>query len=581
MPAPRPLLLRQPTVFDGTGAPGRVADVLVRDGRVEAVAPGLRAPRDAEEQDATGLWLTPGFIDIHTHYDAELELAPALGESLRHGVTTVLVGSCGLGMAAGRPVDLADMFCRVEGIPRSVVLPLLEARKDWTGPAGYFDHLDGLALGPNVCALLGHSTIRAAAMGIDRALSDGLRPTEAELQGMEALLQEALEAGYLGLSINTLPWDKMDGSAHRSKPTPSVYGSWAEYRRLMRPLRRWGRVLQGVPNLATKVNILLFLAASTGIGRPGLKTTLLALMDPKADRVAPWLAGWLARAVNAWLGGDVRFQALPNPFDIYTDGLENPVIEEFGAGTAALHVEDPAARSALLRDPAFRARFRRDWAGAILGKAYHRDLYEARIVSCPTPGLAGHSFGALADARGQEPIELFLDLQAEHGQDLRWYSVVANDRPDMLRWILERPDILIGFSDAGAHLRNMAYYNFPLRFLWRAHEAAQAGRRFPSVARAVHRLTGELADWLGIDAGTLAAGRRADLVLLDPAQLDRRVEDVHETPTPGFPGLQRLVRRSPGLVRRVVVGGRTAWADDQPAPGLGEEKAFGRLLRAQ
>jgi N-acyl-D-aspartate/D-glutamate deacylase len=568
------------TVFDGTGRPGQRADLWVRDGRVEAVGRGLRVPENTVVEDVSGCWITPGFVDIHTHYDAELELAPELSESLRHGVTTVLVGSCGLSMAAGRPVDLADMFCRVEGIPRSVVLPLLEERLDWSGPAEYFEHLDGLALGPNVCALLGHSTIRAVAMGIDRALDETVRPTEDELQRMEALLDEALHAGYLGLSINTLPWDKMDGQAHRSKPTPSVFGTWSEYRRLMRPLRSWGRVLQGVPNLATKVNILLFLAASTGLLRRGLKTSLLALMDPKADRAAPWLAGWAARLVNAVLGADVRFQALPNPFDIYTDGLENPVIEEFGAGTAALHIEDPQQRAALLRDPDFRRRFRKDWAGAILGKAYHRDLYEARIVSCPEPGLAGRTFGEVADQRGMEPIELFLDLQADHGQELRWYSVVANDRPHRLRWILERPDILVGFSDAGAHLRNMAYYNFPLRFLWRAHEAEQSGEDFPSVARAVHRCTAEIADWMGIDAGTLAPGRRADLVVLDPNELDRRVEDVHEAPTPGFAGLQRLVRRTPGLVRQVVVGGRTAWVDGAPAPGLGTER-FGRLLRAQ
>ena len=579
---PRPsLLLRQATLYDGTGAPGRVTDVLVHDGRIAALSPGVTAPAAAEVVDATGLWVTPGFIDLHTHYDAELEIDPRLTESLRHGVTTVLVGSCGLSMAAGRPVDLADMFCRVEGIPRSVVLPLLEARMDWTGPREYLDHLDGLELGPNVTAMLGHSTIRAVAMGIDRSLDEDVRPTEAELQAMEALLEEGLDSGYLGLSINTLPWDKMDGEAHRSKPTPSVFATWSEYRRLMRPLRRRGRILQGVPNLATKVNILLFLMSSTGIGRKGLKTSILALMDPKADRIAPHLAAHLSRFVNAVLGADVRFQALPNPFDVYTDGLENPVIEEFGAGTAALHIEDPQQRSALLRDPTYRARFKKDWAGRMLGKAYHRDLYEARVVDCPEPGLAGRTFGEIADARGMDAVELFLDLQADHGNALRWYSVVANDRPEMLHWIMQRPDILVGFSDAGAHLRNMAYYNFPLRCLWRAHVSEQGGAPFLSVARAVHRLTAEIGDWLGIDAGTLRVGGRADLVVLDPTQLDARVEEVHEAPTPGFPGLQRLVRRTPGLVRRVVVNGRTAWQDGEPVADLGEGSRHGRVLRAQ
>ena len=173
-PDPTPassLLIVGGTVFDGTGAPGVLADVLVTDGLVARIAPALQAdpslPADTRVIDAAGCWVSPGFVDMHNHYDAELELAPALGESVRHGVTTVVVGSCGLGMTVGRPVDLADMFCRVEGIPRSVVLPLFERIKDWNDPEAYFQHLAGLNLGPNVASMLGHSCIRAEAMGID------------------------------------------------------------------------------------------------------------------------------------------------------------------------------------------------------------------------------------------------------------------------------------------------------------------------------------------------------------------------------------------------------------------------------
>jgi N-acyl-D-aspartate/D-glutamate deacylase len=575
------LLLRGGTLFDGSpqSRGGARADVLVEDGVVTAIGAGLPLPPGAREVDARGRWVCPGFVDLHTHYDAEVELAPALSESLRHGVTTVVLGSCGLSMAMGRPVDLADMFCRVEGIPRSHVLPLLERVKDWDSPAAYLDHLRGLALGPNVAALLGHSALRVAAMGIDRALSAELRPTDGEHARMRALLEEALDAGYIGLSINTLPWDKMDGVAHRSKPTPSVFATWAEYRRLMTPLRARGRVLQGVPNLVTKVNILLFLLASAGIGRRTLKTTIIALMDPKADRLAPRLAALAARLFNGLLRADLRFQALPNPFDVYTDGLEVPVMEEIGAGTLALHEQDPARRAALLRDPAFRARFRRDWMRRWAGRAWHRDLDEAAIIACPEPGVAGQTFGALARARGVDPIDLFLDLQAQWGEALRWRSVVANDQPEVLEWILTRPDILVGFSDAGAHLRNMAYYNFPLRMLWRVKEAAAAGRPFMTVGEAVHRLTGELADWLGLDAGRVAVGRRADLVLIDPAGLDAGVEALHEAPTPGLPELRRLVRRNDAAVPMVLVGGRVAWEAGAPAADLGA-RAFGQVLGA-
>lgn len=574
-------LIRGGTVFDGSGGPGRRADVLVRDGRVDAIAPDLVAPADARILDASGTWVTPGFIDLHTHYDAELELAPALTESVRHGVTTVLVGSCGLSLAVGTPADLTDMFCRVEGVPRSVVLPLLEQVQDWHDPPGYLDHLGRLALGPNVVSLLGHSAVRAHTMGLGRSLDARVRPTEDELRAMERLLAGALDAGYLGLSINTLPWDKMDGERFRSRPTPSVFATWHEYRRLTRLLRERGAIFQGVPDLSTGINLLLFFAASAGVGRRALKTMVIALIDSKATRGIHRLAGALAGLANRLLRADFRFQALPNPFDLWVDGLEVPVIEEFAAGTRALHETDPAARAALLRDPAFRQRFVRDWGARFLGRAYHRDLFEARIVDCPDRALVGRSFGDLAAARGEPPLTTFLDLQAEHGNALRWYTVVGNDRADQLEWILTRPAILVGFSDAGAHLRNMAYYNFPLRLLKRVHDAERAGRPFMTLGRAVERLTAELADYLAIDAGRLAPGERADLAIIDPAGLTDEVEQIHEADMPGFPGLRRLVRRNDTAVRAVLVQGRLAWHEAAAAPSLGQSRDFGTVLRAR
>src|SRR5207237_2625642 len=124
--------------------------------------------------------------------------------------------------------------------------------------------------------------------------------------------------------------------------------------------------------------------------------------------------------------------------------------------------------------------------------------------------------------RGSDAIDAFLDLVAEHGNALRWYTVMANDRPGPLRYIVSHPDILIGFSDAGAHLRQMAHYNFPLRMLRLVREAERKGQPFMSLERAVYRLTGEIADWLGLDAGTLAPGRRPDPVVVDPEALRDR-----------------------------------------------------------
>jgi len=579
-------LIRGGMVFDGRGSPPLERDVVVREGRVTGLLARAEGDALAERDpgltlvDARGCWVTPGFIDLHTHYDAELELAPALHESVRHGVTTVVIGSCGLSLAVGDPVDLADMFCRVEGIPRSTVKPLLEGIKDWDGPASYLEHLAKLPLGPNVASLLGHSAIRAATMGLGRSLDAGVEPTAAELRRMQAYVTEALDAGYLGLSINTLPWDKMDGEAFRSRPTPSVFASWSEYRALARILRERGAVLQGVPNVSTKLNVLLFALISVGVARRKLKTMLIAMMDPAAARGIHRVVGWITRLTNRLLRGDLRFQALPNTFDMWVDGIEVPVFEEFGAGTEALHLEDPEARAALLRDPAFRRRFKRQWRNPILGRAYHRDLGETRIVDCPDPALIGRSFAEVAADRGRNAIDTMLDLVAEHGRALRWYTVVANDRPRWLEWIVRHPDVLIGFSDAGAHLRNMAYYNFPLRMLKLVRDADQAGRPFMTPERAVHRLCAEIGDWLGLDAGRLEIGARADLVVLDPTALDGELEALHEAPMAEFDGLSRLVRRNDAAVRRVLINGRTAYADAAPVDALGREGGFGQVLVA-
>lgn len=577
----RPVLVRGGSVYDGLGGPALARDVLLRGGVVEALLqPGEPGPDDARLVDAHGCWVTPGFIDLHTHYDAELELAPALGESLRHGVTTVVLGSCGLSMAVGDPVDLADMFCRVEGIPRATVKPLLEQTKSWDGPAAYYQHLASLPLGPNVAALLGHSAIRAAAMGLGRSLDASVRPSPAELARMQALLAEALDAGYLGLSINTLPWDKMDGETHRSRPTPSVFASWSEYRALAKLLRERGAILQGVPNVSTKLNSLLFALLSAGLGRRPLKITLIAMMDAIAARGIHRMVGVLSRLTNRVLRGDLRLQALPNTFDMWVNGIEVPLFEEFGAGTEALHIEDPQQRSALLRDKDYRRRFKQQWRNRLRGRAYHRDLAEIRIVACPDAALVGKSFAELA-GHARDPIDVLLDLVAEHGRALRWYTVVANDRRAQLEWIVDHPDILIGFSDAGAHLRNMAYYNFPLRMLKLVRDAEQDGRAFMSIERAVHRLTAELADWLGLEAGRLVVGARGDLVVVDPTGLDAQLEALHEQPMPEFDDLPRLVRRNDRAVRCVLVHGRVAHADGALTPEVGRERGFGEVLVAR
>lgn len=576
------VIVENGTLFDGTGAPGARKHVGLRAGKVAALsdAPLPRGPR-TRVVDATGCWVTPGFIDLHTHYDAEVELAPELRESLRHGVTTVTFGSCSLSLAVGTPEDLADQFSRVEAIPYDIVRTLLERAKRWNSHREYFAHLETLALGPNVASFVGHSAVRAHVLGMERSLDAAVRPSEAEYQAMEALVREGLDEGCVGLSIQTLPWDKVGGSrAVRSRPLPSTFSTWAEYRRLLRPVRERGLVFQGIPNVSTKVNIVLFLLESASFFfRKALKTTVISLMDAPGQRALRHLQGLLSRAANLLLGADFRWQALPEKFDLWADGMDLVVFEEFGAGAAALHLADQGQRAELLKDPSYRAWFRAQWKSRFLPRIFHRNFASTQILRAPDASLVGKSFAQVAQERGQNVAETFLDLVVEHGTALRWYTVMTNDRPKVLEEIVSHPDVLIGFSDAGAHLRNMAHYNFPLRLLRVVQQAQARGAPCMPIEKAVWRVTGELAQWLNLDAGILAVGKRADLVVIDPTRLTEELDVALEAPMPFFDGFVRMVNQNGGAVRAVLVGGREVVVAGEPVPELGTTR-FGEVLRA-
>lgn len=272
--------------------------------------------------------MVPGFIDVHTHYDAEVLLDPGLRESVRHGVTTVLLGNCSLSTVYAGAEDAADLFSRVEAVPRAFVLDALQTRKTWSTPAEYVRALDELPLGPNISSMLGHSDLRTAVLGLDRATTDGVVPTDGELEKMAALLDAGLDAGLLGMSGMDAAIDKLDGDRFRSRALPSTFATWRERRRLIKVLRKRGRMLQSAPNVRKPLTALNFFLTSSGMfgRRKGVRMSLLVSADAKSSPGAVRVFGPGARLLNAVLGASVRFQHLPVPFELYSDGIDLPVL---------------------------------------------------------------------------------------------------------------------------------------------------------------------------------------------------------------------------------------------------------------
>jgi N-acyl-D-aspartate/D-glutamate deacylase len=290
------------------------------------------------------------------------------------------------------------------------------------------------------------------------------------------------------------------------------------------------------------------------------------------------MMGPVARFVNR-LGGNFRWQHLPVPFEVYADGIDLVIFEEFGSGAAALHLSDQVERDEMMRDEEYRRRFRKDYESKFGVRVWHRDFFDADIVDCPDAAVIGKSFGEVGLDRGLHPVDAFLDLVLEHGKALRWRTTISNHRPEVLKKLARDPGVQMGFSDAGAHLRNMAFYNMGLRLLRHVRDAEASGRPFMTIEQAVHRLTGELADWYRLDAGHLRVGDRADVVIIDPARLDERLDDYAEDPVAQYGGLSRMVNRNDETVKAVLVGGRAVFLDGDATELVGRQRT-GRFLRA-
>jgi N-acyl-D-aspartate/D-glutamate deacylase len=514
----------------------------------------------------------PGMLDIHTHYDAEVEALPGLEESVRHGVTTIVMGNCSLSAAVGKKKDVLDLFCRVESLPREVLDRWLGPELPWRNVREYYQHLDTLPVGPNIASFLGHSSLRSHVMGMERSLKEKHAAVD-EVKQMRSILSDALDEGYLGLSIDMLPWHRLDGEPFRGISVPSQHASAKEYGQLADVVRKRDRVLQATPNALTKSTVAILGMLSTGVGRKPLRTTIVAAMDVITDRKIWRVATIGGTVLNKLFRADIRWQALAEPFLNYCDGVNTPLFEEFVTGVNAISAT-PDERRAMFRDPAYRAEFRKDWT--ITGaRVFHRDLAQMHVVSSPDKSQVGKSFKQLADDAGAEPLEYFLDQLAEHDSALRWQTVVTNDRPKQRQYLFAHETTIPGFNDSGAHARNMAFQDGGLQML----QQVQANPGLMPLELAIGKLTGLSAQWLGLDTGTLEVGKRADVIVVDPAKLRTGLGPPVESYDERLHGAMRMVKRSDGVVRNVFIGGRQAFASGAFVPEFGRER-FGKLLRS-
>ena len=602
------VLIRGARVFDGTGATALVEDVAIHDGRIAARGANLAPERAERVVDARGRWLLPGLLDIHTHLDLEVELAPGLPESVRHGTTTVVVGNCSLGTAFGaqrRNGDdpILDCFTRVENMPKSVLRKVVD-RIDWQTTGEYLEHLDRLPLGPNIVPLLPHSMLRIEAMGsTDAAVTR--EPTAAERERMRALLADAMAQGYAGLSTDSIPFHYLANDPHKSERIPAQHASWSELKDLLAVVRESDRVWQCTPDAANRAKTFLrfFLTSGRLFGKP-LKTSALTAVDLTHERQTYKLFPLLANVLNSRLvQGRFHFQVLATPFRMFAEGALCPIFEEFESSRRlmALDIEDAAGRREAMATADFGRVFVREWHDAGAVSTFNRDLDALTIERAPVAEWCGETFGALyrrvrdfqsgspgaarseseraALAEFPQPItreaDLLLHLFRRYDRDLRWWFTVANDRPAILRDLLFHPHMLPGFNDSGAHLINLAFFDGNLLTLQIA-----ARESLDMVAKAVRRLTREPAEFFGVDAGKLEVGAQADLVLIDPAALstydtdaNRRMvyRDIFEH--------EQLVNRSDGVVTAVYIAGEQVWDGVDVLPALGQRR-LGRALRA-
>jgi N-acyl-D-aspartate/D-glutamate deacylase len=532
-------------VVDGTGAPAEVRDLGVRDGRI---VPADQVEPNSPEVDATGLVVAPGFVDLHTHYDAQLMWDPTASPSPLHGVTTAIGGNCGFTLApAGEEHApyLMRMMARVEGMP----LEALEAGLswDWSSYADWFDRLDG-AVGINAGFLVGHSAVRRVVLG--EGCHEAATPEQ--VAAMASMVTEACEAGALGFSSSTAPTHN-DGDG---EPVPSRGASPEEFIALASavgsvPGTTLECILAGCINGFTDDELDLLASMSAGAGRPINWNVLgVSTLNPTGHE------SQLAAADHAAeQGGRVVALTLPHTMRMRLSFLTGFVLDGFPGWREVLSLP-VAERMQALADPSIRAhlseRARSDEAGMLSALANWGKFEIVEGFTSETKALEGRTVKSIAADRGDaDHFDVLLDivLADELRTGLRPFRSNENQSEWQLRAeVFRDPRTVIGGSDAGAHLDMMCGAIYSTALL--SHGVREFG--VLTLEEAVRYLSDVPAVLYGLkDRGRIANGFAADLVMFDPATVGYEPERTR-TDLPG--GASRLYAGSTGMERVMVNG---------------------------
>jgi N-acyl-D-aspartate/D-glutamate deacylase len=550
--APERVLLRGADVVDGTGAPARRADVAIADGRIVGVGPDLDAHvgADFDVVDLSGLVLSPGFVDPHTHYDAQVFWDPDLTPSSWHGVTSVVMGNCGFTVAPTRPAH-RDVIVRTLENVEGMTLETLQAGLPWsfeTFPE-YLSRVDAVRKRLNVACMVGHTALRWYVLGDDAADREA---TDDEVDRMCDLVREALACGAVGFSTS-----RHNHVGAFGKPVPSRAATHEELLHLA-----------GVLGEARTGTIEVALGGSFGV-EDAVRTA----------RLSGRPVTWSGAQIMPMAGEDRRDEALraveeSSPADavLFPQFACRPIVNQvtlldpFPLRSAsdgfleALHA-DHDARLALYADEGWRRR----------AKANLLPMWEPRLAAMTVQETRVHgdlangpTLGELAAREGTTPFDVLVDLSVADGLETRFRIAVANTDEWVTEHLLRDRRCLVGLSDAGAHVTQLCDANYATHLL--GYWVRERGVLPLEVG--VWRLTGQPAAVYGLsDRGRIAEGAAADLVAFDAERIGtgpaERVWDF-----PG--GTDRLVAPSTGVECVWVNGTRVrAWGKDVPgvAPG--------------